>query len=128
MKMPPARIRPRERGKRYRQPASADPILVARRLADAFVEAFTGAMGVSATEIAFVSDRGGAKEIYVMNADGSAQRAATANRTINNFPGWSPDGDAIVYTSYRFQNEANLFISSCGARRPGRLLPGLNRA
>jgi len=114
--------------KRYRQPISADPDIVARRLADSIVEAFTGTMGVSATEIAFVSDRSGNKEIYVMNADGSAARAATANRSINNFPGWSPDADAIVYTSYRYMNEAHLFVSSRGARRPGRLLPGLNRA
>jgi TolB protein len=114
--------------KRYRQPLSADPGIVARRLADSIVEAFTGTLGVSATEIAFVSDRTGNKEIYVMNADGSAARAATANRSINNFPSWSPDADAIVYTSYRYQNEAHLFVSSRGARRPGRLLPGLNRA
>lgn len=114
--------------KRYRQPSSADPSVIARRLADAIVEAFTGAPGVSATEIAFVSDRTGNKEIMVMNADGSATRAATANRSINNFPGWSPSGDAIVYTSYRYRNEANLFLSSRGPLRPGRLVPGLNRA
>jgi TolB protein len=114
--------------KRYRQPVSSDPRIVARRLADAIVEAFTGTQGVSSTEIAFVSDRSGNKEIYVMNADGSGARAATANRSINNFPGWSPDGEAIVYTSYRSGNEAHLFVSSRGARRPGRLVPTLNRA
>ena len=114
--------------KRYRQAAGADRLQVARRLADAVVEAFIGVPGVASTELAFVSNRSGNKEIYVMNADGTNARAATANRSINNFPGWAPDGEAIVYTSYRHRNEPRLFISSRGRRRPGRLLPGQARA
>jgi TolB protein len=102
----------------------------ARRLADDIVEAFVGTRGVSGTEIAYVSDRGrgGAKEIYVMNADGSDARAATANRSINNFPAWSPDGDAIVYTSYRYLRRPFLFLSSRGQGKPGRLLARLGDA
>src|SRR3990172_7848481 len=87
--------------KRYRQAASADPGLLARRIADDVVGAFLGVRGVSATEIAFVSTRRGNGEIFVMGADGGNQRSATANGSINNFPAWSPDGDAILYTSYR---------------------------
>ena len=45
------------------------------------------------TEIAFVSSRGGSSEIYVMNADGTNARAATANRSINTFPSWSASGE-----------------------------------
>ena len=52
-----------------RAPANRDA--TARRLADDVVEAFIGVRGVSSTEIAFVSDRSGNKEIFVMNADGS---------------------------------------------------------
>lgn len=111
--------------KRYRQPATADPSLLAKRIADDVVEAFLGVRGVSATEIAFVSNRKGNAEVYVMAADGSGQRAATANRSINNFPSWSADGDAIVYTSYRQANRPLLFISSRGRGKPGRLLPKL---
>ena len=108
--------------RRYKQKATANPEEVARRVADDVVEAFLGVRGVSSTEIAFVSDRSGNKEIYVMEADGSAARKATANRSINNFPNWSPDGQAIVYTSYRQGNRPLLFLSSRGALRPGRLL------
>jgi TolB protein len=111
--------------KRYRQPASADPAQLARRIADDVVEAFLGVRGVSATEIAFVSNRRGNAEIFVMAADGSNQRAATANGSINNFPSWSADGDAILYTSYRQANRPLLFLSSRGRGRPGRLLPKL---
>lgn len=114
--------------RRYSQAAEKNPAIIARRVADDIVEAFVGVRGVSSTEIAFVSDRGGNKEIFVMNADGSEARAATSNRSINNFPGWSADGSAIVYTSYRHDDRPLLFLSSRGGRRPGRLLNGDERA
>ena len=111
--------------KRYKQPSRDDPAIIARRIADDIVAAFTGIRGVSSTEIAFVSDRGGNPEIYVMGADGSNSRAATANRSINNFPGWSPTGESIVYTSYRHGNRPLLFLSTRGRGKPGRLLARL---
>ena len=110
--------------RRYQQ-SGTNLDATARRLADDVVEAFIGVRGVSNTEIAFVSDRGGNKEIYVMSADGSDARAATANRSLNNFPSWSPEGDAILYTSYRYLNRPFLFLSSRGQGRPGRLLSRL---
>jgi len=110
--------------RRYQQ-TNTDFARTARRLADDVVEAFIGVPGVSDTEIAYVSDRGGNKEIYVMSADGSGSRAATANRSLNNFPSWSPQGDAIIYTSYRYLNRPFLFLSSRGKGRPGRLLSRL---
>lgn len=112
--------------KRYRQPASADLRFVARRIADDVVASFLGVRGVASTELAFVSNRNGTAEIYVMGADGSNARPATANRSINAFPSWSPDGDSIVYTSYRHQDRPLLFLSSRGRGRPGRLLRRLD--
>jgi len=113
--------------KRYRQEADLDPIVLARRIADDVVAAFTGVRGVASTELAFVSDRKGSKEIYVMDADGGRQRAVTANRSINSFPGWSPDGESIVFTSYRHRNEPNIFISTRGQGKPRRLLTGMKQ-
>jgi TolB protein len=113
--------------RRYQQ-SGANLDATARRLADDVVEAFIGVRGVAGTEIAFVSDRNRSKEIFVMSADGSEARAATANRSINNFPNWSPDGDAIIYTSYRYLRRPFLFLSSRGQGKPGRLLSRLGDA
>ena len=112
--------------KRYRQPKSSDLTILAKRIADDVVEAFIGLRGVASTELAFVSNRTGSSEVFVMGADGSHPRPATSNRSINNFPSWSPDGDAILYTSYRHQGRPLLFVSSRGRGRPGRLLPRLD--
>jgi TolB protein len=114
--------------RRYTLTSTANPDDVARRVADDVIEAFLGVRGVSSTEIAFVSDRSGSKEIFVMKADGGGVRRATANRSLNNFPNWSPDGDSIAYTSYRQGNRPLIFLSSRGARRPGRLLDTDGRA
>jgi TolB protein len=111
--------------KRYRQKAGSDPNLVARRIADDVVAAVTGVRGVASTEIAFVSDRSGSKEIYLMDADGGRQRAITANRSINGFPSWSEDGDSIVFTSYRHRNRPELFVATRGRDGPQRLFSNL---
>ena len=115
----------RELRRRYRQSSDADPSILAKRMADDIVEEFTGTRGVSSTELTFVSTRGGNPEIFVMDANGQNQRAATANRSINNFPCWSPSGESIVYTSYRYQNRPTLFVSTRGRGSPGRILSNL---
>ena len=49
--------------------------------------------------IAFVSNRDGNFELYVMNADGSGQRRLTRNTTTDLNPVWSPDGRTIAFVS-----------------------------
>lgn len=51
--------------------------------------------------IAFVSDRDGDKEIYVMNADGSGLSQLTDNDYADGAPSWSPDGKRIAFASSR---------------------------
>jgi len=113
--------------KRYRQGVDLDPGILAKRAADDIVAAFIGVRGVSSTEMVFVSDRTGSKEIFLMDADGGRQRAVTANGSINNFPSWSPSGDSIIYTSYRHRNQPNLFVTTRGRGQPQRLLVGFDR-
>jgi TolB protein len=106
-----------------------DMIRLAKLLADDVVEAFTGTAGVAGTEIAFISDRTGAREVWVMDADGGRQRKATAGASIKAFPDWMPDGKAILYTSYQDGSVPGLFLTSRGEYRPGplltKMLPGL---
>jgi Tol biopolymer transport system component len=54
-------------------------------------------------QIAFYSDRDGASNIYVMGADGTAQRRLTAleNGYQATHPAWSPDGRTIAFTLSR---------------------------
>ncbi len=117
--------------KRYAQEAGISPDGVARRIADDIVAAFVGVRGVSATEMAFVSDRGGNSEIYVMDANGGNVRRTTSIGSINNFPGWSPGGDRIVFTSYRHRNRPFLFSVTPGNGQPrlflSRLAPELQQ-
>jgi TolB protein len=93
-----------------------------RLLADAVVKAFTGTPGVAGTEVAFISDRSGAREVYVMDSDGARQRAATRGDSIKAFPNWMPDGGAILYTSYQNGVLPGLFLTSRGQYKPGLIL------
>ena len=49
-------------------------------------------------QIAFVSDRAGSPQIYLMNADGSGVRRLTFQGNFNQEPAWSPKGDLIAFT------------------------------
>jgi len=111
--------------KRYTA-AQSDAERVGSAIADDIVGLFTGNPGVSDTEIAFISSRSGNKEVFVMNADGSGLRSATNNRSINSFPSWSPNGQEIVYTSYRYRNRPHLFMLTRGRKSPGRILRNLD--
>ena len=52
-------------------------------------------------QIAFVSERDGNAEIYVMDTDGNNRRRLTENRSDDWSPSWSPDGKRIVFVSDR---------------------------
>ena len=73
----------------------------AHQFADEIIMRLSGGLpGISSTQIAFVSSRTGAKEIWVMDYDGSNQHALTSLRSISLTPRWAPDSSRIAFTCY----------------------------
>jgi len=66
-------------------------------------------------EIAFVSDRDGGYQIYLMSADGSQVRQLTEGPGENAKPAWSPDGSQIAFTSDRDGNREIYLMQSDGS-------------
>jgi len=98
-----------------------------RIIADEAVEALTGTRGVAATEIAFISDRTGTRELYVMAADGRDQRPATRSKFLKRAPEWVPDGKAILYVGYQALQPGFFLTSRSKTIKPGPILRGLMR-
>ncbi len=61
------------------------------------------AISPNGLQIAFVSDRAGRRDIYVMDVKGIAQTRLTTEAN-NDFPQWSPDGAKILFQSDRTGN------------------------
>jgi Tol biopolymer transport system component len=61
-------------------------------------------------KIAFVSDRNGAPDIWVMDADGSNQRPLTNDEAVDSQPTWAPNGKRILFVSDRSADNAQIFV------------------
>lgn len=98
------------------------------RFSDDIVMQFTGEPGVARTKIAFTARNGRVKELYVMDMDGANRRALTQDGSIALSPAFSPDGSLLLFTSYRGDAGARVFVLRSAGGRPylvsGR--PGLN--
>jgi Tol biopolymer transport system component len=67
------------------------------------------------TKIAFVSDRSGTEEIYIMDANGANQRRLTEGE----MPSWSPDGSRLAFTVYLDETAEIRLINADGTgQRP----------
>lgn len=105
-------------GKRYSgEPAWARRI--AHTFADEIVRQFTGQPGIALTQVAFSSDRGGSKEIFLMDADGRNQRPISAHRSISLAPSWTAQSDSLAYVSF-FGGPPGIYLAdlASGRKRP----------
>jgi TolB protein len=85
-----------------------DVRVMAHRFVDEIIKYYTGAPGIFSTQMAFLSNRSGAKELFVMDADGENVRQATQDKNLVLAPRWSPDGREVIFISYAGAN-AHLF-------------------
>ena len=85
--------------KRYRAGISSSEV-VAHTMANDLVQVFTGRQGPFLSRIAFISDRTGESELWVMDWNGSNQKQLTKHNSLALAPSWSPDGRHMVFTSY----------------------------
>ena len=91
--------------------------VIAHTFANDLVKALTGKKGMFLTKMAVVMRETlkGAKEVYVMDWDGSNLRKISNHKSIAISPAWSPSGDRIAYTAFAYHENiksrnADLFI------------------
>ncbi len=102
-------------GKNYSGDA-ADVPQMARRFADAILEAATGQKGPFDAKLAFASTGGGrAKEIYTQSIDGQDLFKLTGNPTINLFPSFDRSANHLLYLSYKSMEPA-LYLGNLKAQ------------
>ena len=80
-------------------------------------------------KIVFHSFRDGNAEIYTMDSDGGNQTRLTFNGTSDAFPAWSPNGQQIVFRSYRDgERNAEVYVMDADGQNQRRLThhPGMD--
>lgn len=114
-------------GKRYIG-SSTVVRLMAHRFADELVFRYTGEPGIARTKIAYVSEQGAARELFVMDYDGYEPKQITADGFLNLMPKWSPDRRFLVFTAYRNRNtqDIDMIELATGKRWTLVALAGLN--
>ncbi len=113
-------------GKRYKGEKQMLRRMV-HRFSDQIVRRVTGQQGICMTNIAFVSNSSGHKEICIMGYDGHNLVRETQERSLTTAPSWLPDGKRIAYTTYR-EGNPDLYIKNIGSDKVVRLctFQGLN--
>ena len=88
-------------GKQYGDtPSDAAARLMAHKFADEIIARLGGGLaGIAESQIYFVSDRSGKKEIWAMDYDGSNQHQVTRLNAISLSPRISPDGSRLAFSS-----------------------------
>jgi len=74
--------------------------------------------GISSTKIAYVSRKGDAKEIQLMDYDGYNPVQFTKTGNLNLFPNWAPDNSKLAFVSYRPNPEVVIYSTVDGSRLP----------
>jgi len=81
---------------------------LAHLAADEIMKAF-GETPIFSSKIAFVSDRDGNQELYLMDYDGANQTRLTFNKVTDYNPAWDPSGRRLAYSSWQ-NNVVGVYI------------------
>lgn len=113
-------------GKTYRGPLG-DTRKLAHLFAAEVLRYFTAEDSFFHTQIAFARAEGRQQELSVMDWDGANVRQLTRNGSQNYMPGWSPSGDALLYTSF-VRGSPDLWLIPSVGGKPKRVStrPGMN--
>jgi TolB protein len=86
----------------YRGASSdADARRLAHQFADDIIGRLSGGLaGIAQTQIAYVSNKSGTKEVWAMDYDGGNQHQLTHLKSIALTPRWSPDATRIAFTCF----------------------------
>ena len=90
---------------------ACNPIVAESKMPDPGVESAYNCC----EKIAFVSDREGNKDIYVMDPDGSNVVRLTDHSADDYSPDWSPDGNRIMFLSDRYDRTGLYVMNADGS-------------
>ncbi len=113
-------------GKRYR-PLAGQMRASAHHFINEVIRLLTGEPGISLTRIVFARGSADRRDIWCVDYDGENLLRLTANRTLNLFPTWSPDGKQVAFMSWREgQQGTYLLDTATGGVRLVSESPGSN--
>lgn len=109
-------------------PTVHTPIIVGSsisRLTDDPAQEYVASYSPDGRYIAYMSDRDGSWQIYLMNVDGSGAHRLTTNDADNHKPRFSPDGQQLVFVS-KTEGDFDLYLMALEGQHVRRLidLPG----
>ncbi len=80
------------------------------KFCDQAIKELTGTSGIAATQIAFISQKGKSKEVYITDILGRKLRQVTRHNAIVVSPRFVPNSTKLSYTSYHSGNP-NLYVT-----------------
>jgi TolB protein len=98
-------------------------IHVAHEFANDIIQKFGGSGSLVGSRIYFVSNRSGHDEIWAMDWDGHNQNQVSHLNSLSLYPGVSPDGSRVAFTTWAKGTPHNMR----GNTETGRLLPFYNQ-
>jgi Tol biopolymer transport system component len=75
-------------------------------------------------EVAFVSNSGGAWDVWLMNEDGGNARPVTSSDAVERFPTWAPDNQRLAYLSSGTNGVTDVVVYDLSSGQSRRLSAG----